>query len=101
VPFGPVHLDGRGLWDVGVIALPAPGRVRIVVADPADSPLVRGALFVRRDPDTDVIADPMRLADDVVSLPAGDYVLVYHDRDGRHARALVVSADTETKIALP
>ncbi|HLQ39142.1 MAG TPA: hypothetical protein VK348_15135, partial [Planctomycetota bacterium] len=36
---GPVCLDGRGLWDLGNVALPAPGRMHLRIRDGVLSPL--------------------------------------------------------------
>lgn len=106
-----VQVDGRGLWDLGRLNLPLPGRLRVLyVGD--ESPLQDGAYTIcrrteavdvrvdarfglRADPHGNVAADP-----DVVELPVGQHVLVWRDGGELRAHEFAIASDRETELWL-
>jgi hypothetical protein len=94
-----VQIDGRGVWDLGSVQLPTPGRVRLRLPDGIPlSGLEHG--FYRRTPDVDVLAAPRTLPDGTLQLPVGDYVLVWRAHEQRHAVALQVDAERVRDVDL-
>ncbi|MGE3350535.1 MAG: carboxypeptidase-like regulatory domain-containing protein [Planctomycetota bacterium] len=99
IEFGPIHLDGRGLWDLGVLELPPPGRVHLRGVRDARSPLVGHHAFFLRRPDLDIQVDVEPQADGSVLLPPGDYVLLWVDAENtQHARAVHVESGGESEL---
>ncbi|MEC7584226.1 MAG: hypothetical protein VYE77_07905 [Planctomycetota bacterium] len=97
VSFGPIHLDGRGLWDCGTITLPPPGRV-LIHDEAAIWPLPNTQFACyRQTDDTDVAAPTELAADGSLSLPAGQYALLWrHGNQLRSTSFSVRSAETTT-----
>ncbi len=96
---GEVAVDGRGLWDLGRFALPAPGQVELRFA-PGESPPADGDFaFYRRTPSCDVLS-AHRPVDGGYQLPPGPHVLVWR-KDG-HVRAVSfeVTSHERTELAL-
>jgi hypothetical protein len=101
VTAGPVHLDGRGLWDLGRLILPRPGRARIEIPPGGSSPLGQEHGFWRREAAVDVRVEALPLGDDAVSLPRGEYLLLWQGADGDRAVAFGVESDKETVVPIP
>lgn len=97
--FGPVHLDGRGLWDVGTVFLPRPGLLRVEVGHGVSVPFTGVWSIWRQGPATDVRVDAEPRGDRV-PLPPGDYALLWIDEGRERSVAFSIVAGHETAIAL-
>ncbi len=98
---GPVYVDGRGLWDLGAIALPVPGRARLVVPAGVPAPGSLPHALYRREPALDVLVDPRVEGDDWVLAP-GRYVLLWqHPGQGLRGLEFGVEALRVTEMPVP
>lgn len=96
-----VDVDGRGLWDLGPVALPPPGRVRIVTTGEQKSPLRQEHAFCRRTPQLDV-QEAYRSGDDgTLLLAAGEHILLWRDQHGLHSVAFSLVSGGLTEIQIP
>jgi hypothetical protein len=99
VETGDVVVDGRGLWDVGRIELPRPGRVQVRCVGGLE-PLREGQFsFYRRTDDCDVLSRH-RLVDDAFELPPGEHVLVWNDGGRRRAVGFEIVAGGVATVVL-
>ncbi len=101
VPFGPIHIDGRGTWDLGTIALPLPGRVRFTTTPGEAVPIDLGAQFFRRTETTDVQVTPRQLGRDTYELPAGDHVVLWRRAGDLQGRSFQVTSGEQVDVAVP
>jgi len=100
VTFGPLFLDGRGLWDCGTVYLPAPGRLVLEVAQGSKSPLAGEFAFYRQTRDVDIEV-PVHIADDgSVSLPGGRYALLWIDDGEQRSMAFTIESARDTAVAV-
>lgn len=100
IPFGPVYLDGRGLWDFGSFAFPRPGRLRLQVAEGTTSPLQLPHAIWRRGEAVDVAVDARPVGEDAVSLPPGRYALAYAENGVMQTREFTIVTAEDTTIAI-
>lgn len=97
---GPVHLDGRGMWDLGATSMPQRGVIEVFVRDGA-RPAERAIEFWLQREDLDVRVPPLWLDPTHVELPIGTYALVFADEHGAtRSRRVVVAAGSEVAVAL-
>ena len=82
-------VDGRGLWDLGDLYLPAAGKVRLQRLPGAPDVLADAHAFYRRTPAVDVRVE-YDLQDGVVVLPPGRHVLVWRTTGEVRAREFEV-----------
>ncbi len=96
-----IDIDGRGLWDLGPVPLPMPGRLRVHTPAGVKSPLQLEHAFCRRLPELDVQETYRRDGDDDLLLAAGEHVLVWRTKEGRRSVAfsLISGGLTELTIA--
>jgi hypothetical protein len=100
IEFGPVHLDGRGLWDLGPIELQLPGVVRLVDAGGAPPPDSFAPSFYRRRDDTDVLVRAHVLGPGRVELPAGDYAMLWRAGGKRRGSQTVRATAGEESVVV-
>ncbi|MGC6489479.1 MAG: hypothetical protein ACON4Z_17670, partial [Planctomycetota bacterium] len=94
-----VAVDGRGLWDLGRFALPAPGRVRLRCL-PGVAPPSEGQFgFYRRTPGCDVRSAHRPIVGGYEVAP-GAHVLVWRDEEGVRAVALDVVSGGDVEVVL-
>lgn len=96
-----VHVDGRGLWDAGAMALPRPGKVELRLADGQASPLSTSHGFYRRLPEADIRVEAGRDRDGAPTLAAGEHLLLW--QEGPHLRAVAfrVKPGMTTAVHVP
>ncbi len=97
---GIVTVDGRGLWDLGAVALPAPGRLRLRVPDGTKSPLELEHAFCRRLPELDVHEHPRRETNGDLLLPAGQHLLLWRSTNGVAAVEFALQSGAVTTVAI-
>lgn len=100
VDFGVFQLDGRGLWDVGTVHLLAPGRVRLRLAGGAPSPLAGEHAFYRRTDTVDVQESYRRAPGGELLLAAGEHVLIWRDKTGRHSASFHVDSGSDCELLI-
>lgn len=100
VDCGTIDLDGRGLWDLGPVPLPLPGRVRVQTALGNKSPLQHEHAFCRRLPELDVQETYRRGKDGDLLLAGGDHVLLWRTQDGLRSRAFSVASGGLTVLTV-
>lgn len=100
IPFGPVYLDGRGLWDFGSFAFARPGRLRIRIAEGSTSPLQVAHAIWRRGDAVDVAVDGSEIGDDVLGLPPGRYALAWTDDGVLKSREFAIVTAAETTLSI-
>ncbi|MCB9877157.1 MAG: carboxypeptidase regulatory-like domain-containing protein [Planctomycetes bacterium] len=101
VETGPVHVDGRGLWDLGRISLAAPGRVHVVPATGEPSPLDGEFAFYHRTDAFDVRATTRQLSDDLHEIRAGHHLLLWRADGVVRAVEFDVQAGITTTLRVP
>ncbi|MEQ1633204.1 MAG: carboxypeptidase-like regulatory domain-containing protein [Planctomycetota bacterium] len=89
VTLSPLHLDGRGLWNLGAVEWPSPGTLRFLDSDSAIPVRARAIEFRLQRDDTDLLTDPFWLGADSVSLPAGEYAVIWHTATGEQKTAAI------------
>lgn len=95
-----IDLNDRGLWDLGSVALPAPGRLRIETAQPGSSPFAHEYELLRRLPELDARVATRFLTDGTHQLAAGEHVLLWRNASGVHARTFMVSSGATTVLRI-
>ncbi|MFK7741452.1 MAG: carboxypeptidase regulatory-like domain-containing protein [Planctomycetota bacterium] len=95
-----VQLDGRGLWDLGRINLPKPGRIRLLAADGPDRSAGWGLSFYRRTESVDIHEHAHWIDARTCSVPAGRHVVVWRDGDRLRAHEVIVRSDELIELAL-
>lgn len=101
VTLSPLHLDGRGLWNLGSIEWPAPGSLRFFDSDSAIPVRSRAIEFRLQRDDTDLLTDPFWLDADSVSLPAGNYAVIWHTGTGeKRTAAITIEAGGNHELSL-
>lgn len=100
VDCGTLDIDGRGLWDLGPLALPLPGRVRVTAAAGEKSPLQLEHAFCRRLPTLDVQESyrPDKSGD--LLLPAGEHVLLWRTKGGLRSLPFTVASGTVVELRI-
>lgn len=94
-----VHVDGRGLWDVGGIHLATPGRVRIVQIPESPDLMQYPHAFYRRTTAVDVRVD-YDVKGDVLLLAPGKHVLVWQATGELRAREFVVVSGVDVDVVI-
>jgi hypothetical protein len=94
-----VHVDGRGLWDVGGIHLAIPGRVRIVQIPGSPDLMQYPHAFYRRTRAVDVRVD-YDVEDDVLLLAPGKHVLVWQATGELRSREFEVVSGVEVDLLI-
>jgi hypothetical protein len=100
IPFGPVYLDGRGLWDFGAFAFPRPGRLRLQVADGATSPWQCPHAVWRLGDAVDVAVEGTMAGTDSLELPPGRYALAWNPAGIVQSREFRIVTATETTFSI-
>lgn len=95
-----VDLNDRGLWDLGTIALPAPGQLRIDAPQPGSSPFAHEHELLRRLPELDARVATRPRPDGSHQLAAGEHVLLWRTAEGLHARTFVVQSGATTVLRI-
>jgi hypothetical protein len=94
-----VHVDGRGLWDMGGVFLAAPGRVRIVQLPGAPDLMQYPHAFYRRTEAVDVHVD-YQPSGDVLLLAPGKHVLVWQATGEVRSREFEVISGAEVDVPI-
>jgi hypothetical protein len=116
VAFGPIQIDGRGLWDLGTVSLAPPGRAHFACLrdeDAADDratphPFDGAWSLIRQLPEHDLMVFPrpeeMRRTDRILTLAQGRYAVVWRNAgdapDEVRSAAFEVRAGTTTEVVL-
>ncbi len=101
VTLGPIHLDGRGLWDLGAVELPKPGSVRLSDVEGTPSPQSRKLDFRLQRQDTDILVEPQWLDATTAALPPGNYAVLWRTPDGKlRTAAIAVASGSEVALSL-
>jgi hypothetical protein len=94
------HVDGRGLWDMGNVSLPVPGRVRLRTPGGLSSPLASEHACYRRTEAVDILEQGLE-RDNVLTLPPGEHLLLWRPNGRLQALAFRVVEGGLTDVYVP
>lgn len=94
-----IVVDGRGLWNLGVVHLGAPGRVRLRALPEAPDVLAGDHAFYRRTEATDVLVE-YTVKDGALELGPGLHVFVWRSASGLRAREVTVVSGAEVELPI-
>lgn len=100
VDCGVVTVDGRGLWDLGTVHMPAPAAVKLRLLPGATSPLRAEHALYRRTAAVDV-HEAYRLRDaDTLLVGGGEHVLVWRGAEGLRSVVFTAGSGGETEVVI-
>lgn len=100
VDAGVAQLDGRGLWDIGAVQLPRPGRAQLHLIENATSPLLHEHACYRRTEAMDV-QENFKLDDEgALLLPPGEHLLLWREQETVRAMQFAVHAAQTTAVVI-
>tara|TARA_R110002072_G_scaffold25443_7_gene85287 strand:+ start:26905 stop:28779 length:1875 start_codon:yes stop_codon:yes gene_type:complete len=94
-----IHVDGRGLWDMGGIHMAGPGRVHIVQLPGAPDLMQYPHAFYRRTEAVDVRVD-YEVDGDVLLLAPGRHVLVWQATGEVRSREFEVVSGVQVEVPI-